>query len=173
VSSQPEYLSYFLNIDCGSVTWKFRTVLHFNLAFMKWKTPKQLLDSIPLVILIYALWLTWLVISGEIGFIWKHILGLVLLPVIYYLFIRNHKLGILGLGSLIIIGLFGFISYTPSTVIQTLYWMPSDIKIPIFYGQPIFVLWLTIHLILSFRYYIGIATRKYWQNFNEIYKIGD
>jgi hypothetical protein len=136
---------------------------------------KLVLDYIPLFILsTCALRLLWLDISGEIGFLlWKHILGLVLLPIVYYLFYRNHKLGVLGLGTIIIIGLFGFISYSPAISISTLYWSPSDIDIPFFYGQPIFVLWLTIHLILSFRYYIGIATRKYWQNFNEIHKIGD
>ncbi len=167
-------LNVFHHNYSGSVPWKFKTVLLLNLAFMKGKKLKQLLDPIPLIILtIYALQLTWLVISGEINFLWKHILGLVLLPIVYYLFYRNHKLGVLGLGTIIIIGLFGLLSYSSEILISTLYWSPSGNNILIFYGQPIFVLWLTLHLILSFRYYIGIGTGKYWQNFNDIYKIGN
>jgi hypothetical protein len=36
----------------------------------------------------------------------------------------------------------------------------EDVQLPIFYGQPIFLLWLIIHFIVSGKHYIGILTKK-------------
>ena len=120
----------------------------------------------PLIILsIYAVILIWKVIEGEIWLMWKHYLGLMLLPVNYYLFWKNQKIGIIGLGATLLLGLFGLISYSPSIAIAK-YWINAgDLKIYLFYGQPIFLLWLLIHFLISRQQYYGIGTKKYWEEF--------
>ena len=124
---------------------------------------KILLDFVPLIILtVYAIILVWAVINLDTGFLWKHIVGLIFLPTNYFLFWRRHKVGVVGLGLTLLIGLFGLLSYSHSISI-TKYWVGSgDTSIPIFYGQPIFLLWLLIHFIVSGRHYVGIVTKKYW-----------
>ena len=124
---------------------------------------KNLLDFVPLIILtVYAIILIWTVVSLDTGLLWKHIVGLIFLPINYFLFWWRHKLGVIGLGLTLLIGLFGLLSYNHSVSI-TKYWIGSgDTSIPIFYGQPIFLLWLLIHFIISGRHYVGITTKKYW-----------
>ena len=124
---------------------------------------KNLLDFVPLIILtVYAIILVWTVVSQDTDFLWRQIIGLLFLPINYFLFWRRHKVGVIGLGLTLIIGLFGLLSYSHSITI-TKYWIGSgDTSIPIFYGQPIFLLWLLIHFIVSGRHYVGIVTKKYW-----------
>ena len=126
---------------------------------------KKLLDFIPFIILlISALILMWTRFNSDIRLQWKHTIGLVLLLINCFLFWRLHKLGVIGLGATLILGLVGLISYSPAITISKVFWTPFDTQIPIFYGQPIFLLWLIIHFILSGRHYVAIATKKYWQD---------
>ena len=127
---------------------------------------KKLLDFLPLLILtISAIVLGWTVATTDIGFFWKHIVALIVLPLNYLAFWWRHKVGVLALGFTLIIGLLSLLSYSPSVTTST--WTigkSSDSQIPIFYGQPIFLLWLLIHFIVSGRHYVAILTKKYWQN---------
>lgn len=126
---------------------------------------KKLLDYIPLVILSISLaYLLYFRVTEEILITWRHWVAILLLPVNYYLFRLNHQLGILVLGLILLIGLFGITQYSPGVSISYLYWTPLGAKIPLFYGQPIFLLWIVIHYVISGRYYFGIATKEYWQN---------
>ena len=135
---------------------------------MKGDKIKKILDYVPLIILtIYALILIWDRFNNDILFQWKHVLALILLPVNFYLFKLYHKLGVVALGATLIFGLIGIISFSPSITINTISWTPNDLRIPIFYGQPIFLLWILIHLIFSARYYVAIATKKYWTDIKE------
>jgi hypothetical protein len=130
---------------------------------MKKEKIKNLLDFVPLIILtVYAFILVWTVVSLETGFLWEHIVGLSFLPINYFLFWWRHKVGIIGLGLTLLIGLFGLLSYSHSMSITTHWIGLGDIGIPVFYGQPIFLLWLLIHIIVSGRHYVGIVTKKYW-----------
>jgi hypothetical protein len=127
---------------------------------------KNLLDFVPLIILtISAIILVWTVVTKDTGFLWKHIVGLCFLPLIYLAFWRRHKVGVLVLGLTLIIGLLSLLSYSHSVTTST--WTigkSADSQIPVFYGQQIFLLWLLIHFILSGRHYVAIATKKYWQD---------
>jgi len=124
---------------------------------------KNFLDFIPLFILtISAIVLIWTVATGDVGLLWKHIVGLILLPLTYLLFFGRHKVGVLALGLTLLLGLGSLLSYSPAVTTTTLYKEIGNENVPFFYGQPIFLLWITIHFILSGRYYIGIATKKYW-----------
>ncbi|MBN8704215.1 MAG: hypothetical protein J0M08_14235, partial [Bacteroidetes bacterium] len=124
---------------------------------------KSYLDLIPLLILtISAVILLWKYASGEGGLFWKHYLGLLLLPVNYLLFALRHKIGVLALGLTLFLGLFSLLSYSPAGNTTTLYKEFGDAKLPFFYGQPIFLVWIIVHFILSARHYVGIATKKYW-----------
>jgi hypothetical protein len=136
---------------------------------MKTEKIKNLLDFIPLIILtIYAVILVWTVLSFDTGFSWKHIVGLIILPINYILFWRRHKLGIIGLGLTLLLGLLSILSYSYSVTTSTFTVGKSeDFQIPVFYGQPIFLLWLLIHFIISGRHYFGIVTKKYWQELFE------
>lgn len=121
------------------------------------------LDFVPLVILtISAIILVWNVFNNNTSFAWKHFVGFLLLPINYFLFWWRHKLGVVVLGFTIFLGLLSLLSFDYAITTSTIT-VVEDLNIPIFYGQPIFLLWLIIHLVLSFRHYIGILTRKYWQ----------
>ena len=126
---------------------------------------KDLSDFIPLIILtISAYILLWTVATTEITFLWKHIVGLIILPFNLIAFWWRHKIGVLALGLTLIIGLFGLLSYSPSVTSTTFSVGKTDKNIPIFYGQPVFIFWLLIHFVLSARHYVGVLTKKYWQN---------
>ncbi len=126
---------------------------------------KNFLDFVPLIILtISAIVLVWTVFSTDIVFMWKHIVGLSFLPIIFLTFRRRHKIGVLILGLTLLIGLLSLLSYSPAVTTST--WTigkNANYQFPIFYGQPIFLLWLIIHFILSGRHYVGIGRNKYWQ----------
>lgn len=135
------------------------------------KKIKKLLEFIPLVILtIFAAYLVWIRLSEGILFTWRHWFVLLLLPLNFYLFRRNHQLGVLALGFILIMGLLGLAQYSPGVSISYAYWTPFDAKIPVFYGQPIFLLWLIVHFVFSGRYYFGIAKRKYWVDLSSTLK---
>ncbi len=124
---------------------------------------KTLLDFIPLVILtISALILLWKFINDETGLFWKHYIALFILPLNYVLFAYRHRIGVLSLGLTLFIGLFSLLSYSPEVNTTTLYKEVGNGKVPLFYGQPIFIAWIIIHFICSARHYVGIATKRYW-----------
>ncbi|MGN6399432.1 MAG: hypothetical protein ACTHMD_03195 [Flavisolibacter sp.] len=127
---------------------------------------KTLLDYLPLFILIVSAFiLVRTVISEQTGFLWKHVVGLILLTINFVLFFWRHKIGVLALGLTLLLGLVGLLSYSYAISITTFYFGKSeDFQIPLFYGQPIFILWLIIHFIVSGRHYTAIATKKYWQD---------
>jgi hypothetical protein len=121
------------------------------------------LDFVPLVILtISAIILVWTVFETDTVFAWKHFVGLVLLPINYFLFWWRHKLGVVGLGLTILLGLVSLLSFDHSITTSTVT-VGKELSVPIFYGQPIFLLWFIIHFVLSFRHYVGVLAKKYWQ----------
>ena len=123
---------------------------------------KYYLDFVPLIILIVcAIILIANVITYKTFFFWRHIIGLIVLSVNIWLFFWRHQIAVLALGLTLFLGLFGAISFSYAIAITTTY-IGKDSKIPIFYGQPIFLLWLLIHFIVSGRYYLGIGTKEYW-----------
>jgi hypothetical protein len=127
------------------------------------KKIKNLLDLVPLFILtVFAIILIWTVATSNIGLLWKHIVGLILLPINYLLFFWRHKIGVLALGFTLLFGLFSLLSYNPAITTITIYTNIGDREVPFFYGQPSFLLWIIIHFVLSGRHYVGIATKKYW-----------
>ncbi len=126
---------------------------------------KFYLDFVPLIILtISAISLVWTVATTDKGFLWKHYVGLAVLPLNYFLLYKHHKTGVIGLGVTLFIGLLSLLSFSPSVTTSTYFINISNTKIPFFYGQQIFLLWLLIHFIVSGRHYVAIATKKYWQD---------
>jgi hypothetical protein len=127
---------------------------------------KPLLDFIPFVILtISAIVLVWTNIATNSVFMWRHFVGLFFLPIILLAFRYKHKIGVLVLGLTLLLGLLTVLSYSNTVTTSTLtIGKTSDSQITFFYGQPIFLLWLLIHFIVSGRHYVGIVTKKYWQD---------
>jgi hypothetical protein len=127
---------------------------------------KKIFDYIPLAILLgSAMLLIWTAFSSDIELQWKHITGLFFLPIIAFAFWYRHKVGVLTLGFSLLIGLISLLSYSPAITTST--WFigkTEEGQIPVFYGQPIFLLWLLLHFILSHRHYDGIVTKKYWKD---------
>jgi hypothetical protein len=127
---------------------------------------KKPLDFVPLVILtISAIVLIWTIVTTDTVFMWEHIVGLCFLAINFLAFRWRHKIGVLTLGVTLLIGLLSLLSYSPTVTTST--WTigkSSDSQIPVFCGQPIFLLWLLIHFIVSGRHYVGIVTIKYWQD---------
>ncbi|MBL7733098.1 MAG: hypothetical protein JNM88_18145 [Chitinophagaceae bacterium] len=126
---------------------------------------KNLSDFVPLIILtISAIILVWTIMTTEYVFQWKHIVGLCFLPIIFIAFRLRHKVGVLVSGLTLLLGLVSLLSYSPAVTTTILtFGKNEDSQIPVFYGQPIFLLWLLIHFIVSGRHYVAIATKKYWQ----------
>jgi len=131
---------------------------------------KFYLDFVPIVILtVYTIILIWTVATTNIIFSYEHYIGLTQLLITAVLFVKHHKLGVLSLGLTLLLGLFKVLSY--SAVITFLSFGGSinghsspEIKI-----QTIFFLWLIIHFVVSGKHYIGITSKKYWQDlFKEI-----
>jgi hypothetical protein len=126
---------------------------------------KKKLDFIPLIILIVsACYLLWVYFDGQVLFIWKHILGFVLLPISCVLFFKYHKLGVLFLGLIILLGLFGVLSFSPAISTITIGKTIGESDIPLLFFQPIFLLWAVIYFVISGRYYVGILAKEYWKN---------
>jgi len=129
---------------------------------------KKLLDFIPLLILIgFSIYLLWTRVHEDILLTWRHWIALTLLLFSCYSFRRNHQLGALALGLTLLFGLLGIAQFSPGVSISYAYWTPFDAKIPVFYGQPIFLLWLIIHFVVSGRFYFAITTKGYWRNLFE------
>jgi hypothetical protein len=126
---------------------------------------KNLLDFIPLIALtIYAIVLIWTVATTNIIFSYEHYIGLTLLVITAGLFIKRHKLGVLLLGFTMLLGLFKVLSYSAVITFNSFGGSLNGHSSPEIKIQAIFILWLLIHLIVSGRHYIGIATKKYWQD---------
>jgi hypothetical protein len=126
---------------------------------------KNLLDFIPLIALtIYAIVLIWTVATTNIIFSYEHYIGLTLLVITAGLFIKRHKLGVLLLGFTMLLGLFKVLSYSAVITFHSFGGSINGHSSPEIKIQAIFILWLLIHLIVSGRHYIGIATKKYWQD---------
>lgn len=126
---------------------------------------KNLLDFVPLIILIvYAIVLIWTIMTTNIIFSYEHYIGLTLLGITTGLFLRRHKLGVLLLGLTLLLGLFKIVSYSAVITFHSFGGSINGRSSPEIKIQGIFLLWLLIHFIVSGRHYVGIATKKYWQN---------
>jgi TctA family transporter len=136
---------------------------------MKNQKLKRGLDYIPFLVLVILFSVLAVKISTtENAFQWKHILGIILISINFFLFYRNHKAGVLALCVVLLTGLLGLISYDVSIGTYTFtICKDAEFQVPVFYGQPIFLLWLLLHFVLSFRYYVGILSKKYWVQLKE------
>ena len=129
---------------------------------------KKKLDLIPLVIfLVSVLLLFYEVIINRVGLQLPHYIGFILLAASLFLFFRNHKMGVLSIGLTCILGLIGLVSFSPAISVFSMEANISEYSsLTLFRFQPIFIVWLILHLFLSGRYYLGIANKKYWDNIN-------
>ena len=122
------------------------------------------LDYIPLVILtIYSVVLFYRITTSDTSLLLKHYFGFVALGITYLIFFWRHKLGVFVLGLIILLGLLSILSFDYQITTTTYFITIFSVEIPLFYGQPIYILWLFIHLVLSYRYYMNIWTKEYWQ----------
>ena len=129
------------------------------------KALKKRLDYIPLLILaICAFYTLWVYFDEHVQIKWQHILGFCMIVISGIIFFINHKLGVLLLGLTIIIGLVGLISLNPGITTATIGKSIDGESITFLRFQPIFILWATIHFLISGRFYTGIANAKYWSN---------
>ena len=132
---------------------------------MKKQKIRKLLDYLPLLCLIIsALYLLWSRLNGEILFQMRHIVGFIMLLLPLTLFFVQHKLGVLTTGLIILVGLFGGLSYSPAITTTTFGKTWGDSQFTLLYFQPIFIIWATLHFILSGRFYTGVASKRYWEN---------
>lgn len=124
---------------------------------------RKTLDYLPFVCLfISALFLLWERFNGDISLQVRHIVGIILLPIPLIFFFAYHKLGVLAMGIVILIGLFGGLSYSPEITTTTIGKTWGDSKIVLLYFQPVFIIWALLHFCLSGRFYIGVLSKRYW-----------
>jgi hypothetical protein len=125
---------------------------------------KYFLDFIPLLIISISLVITFCTAaSSDTEIVWQHYLGVIFILLTIVAFIKNHQLGVISLGLTLVLGITTLISFNVGIEIN--YVFITAARIPIFYGNALSLGWLVLHFILSFRYYIGIATKNYWLNF--------
>lgn len=125
---------------------------------------KQLLDYIPLIILILSAIISWIImLSSNIIIQWQHYAGPVFLIANILIFIKNHQWGVLFSGLTLILAMIGLLAFNVGIISSYIYIKPFDAEIPLFIGNPINLIWFILHLILSGRYYFGIATKQYWR----------
>jgi hypothetical protein len=138
---------------------------------------KKFLDFLPLLaLLVSAIVLLVPRFSNDILLQKRHITGLVLLPIAFILLFFRHKIGVLVTGLIILLGLFGALSYSPAISTMTFgKSLDEGDSLPLLYFQPIFLLWLVLHIVVSGRYYTGIASKRYWENIHsdEAIQIGE
>jgi hypothetical protein len=129
------------------------------------KALRKKIDYIPLVILfINAVYLVWTFFDGQILFMWKHVLGFAMLLASSICFWKSHKMGVLSLGLTVLLGLFGLLSFSPAIHTITFGKSIGDSQVHLLVFQPIFVLWAVLDFSLSGRYYVGVASVRYWKN---------
>lgn len=124
---------------------------------------KRLLDYLPFAgILVYSSY-EW-VRHYQPGLVikWPTAWGLLLLFLIAVAFVKKHQLAVLLTGLTCFAGSFNLISISPA--ITTGYIRSAELNLP-FYPDFVFIALLLFHFILSGRWYTGILTEKYWQDF--------
>jgi hypothetical protein len=125
---------------------------------------KIYLDYIPLLILLgSALYLLWIIASSDIMLVWKHYVGIAFLVLTILLFFVRHLFGVLCLGLTLLIGVTGFLSYSPA-ITTTTFWFGDggNNSITLLKFQPVFVLWIILYFIVSGRHFTGILSKEYW-----------
>lgn len=93
----------------------------------------------------------------------RHYFGIILFALFGIILVCNFKLFRVLITLLLIIGLFGGIAITPEIDVVKFTFNLGSLPIPIFYGQPIFVPFLIMHLFLSYKIFWGVGTKEYWQ----------
>lgn len=126
---------------------------------------KDISDYLPLIILVVcSISLLYVVSTTNIGFSYEHYIGLAMLVITSGVFIKRHKLGVLMLGVTLMLGMLRLLSYSAAITSVSFAGSVNDLSSPNIKIQPIFLLWLLIHFLVSGRHYKGIGTKKYWKN---------
>lgn len=126
----------------------------------------RLLDVVPVLILTgFLIHTIWVRFDQGILLSWHHWLALALTAGCQICFRKNNQLGVLTTGICLLAGLTGLAQFSPGVSFSSFHWTPGSADIPLFYGQPVFLIWLGLHLLLSGRYYNGVLQRKYWTKF--------
>jgi hypothetical protein len=107
-------------------------------------------------------------INSNVNLVWQHYLGIIFIILDIILFYKNHQLGVIFLGTTLLFSLITLLSFNVGLVTNSLH--VTSARIPVFYGNAISLVWLILHFILSGRYYVGIVTKKYWQDFLKMSK---
>jgi hypothetical protein len=129
---------------------------------------KPYLDFIPLIILLVCtIDLLRTISTSNILLRWEHYIGFVFLLLVSILFWIRHVYGVLFTGLTLLTGFAGLLSFSPFIVTSTFGFGSGDIVFNSFRFQPIFIIWLIIHFIVSGRYYVGILTKKYWNELTQ------
>lgn len=136
---------------------------------MKKQQIKYLLDFIPaIILLLYSIELVVDLLSRPVRIEPANISGLAVLPVIFFLLIKRHQAGVLLLGLVLVLSVFGLFSFSTGYS-SWKFGIKNDssgfsFRSP---GSPVFILYFILHAILSGRYYTGILTRNYWKELRE------
>lgn len=135
------------------------------------KNIRKCLDYLPfLVLCIQAINAFYTFFQFDMEPHWNHYAGVIALVITGYFFYRKHALGVVATGITLLAGLIGLVSYT--FTVYTAWFSVSfgaidnaTVKTPIF--NPIFLVFLLVHFLLSARYYFGILSKDYWKKIME------
>jgi hypothetical protein len=77
----------------------------------------------------------------------------------------NQNLFNLMLGVTLVTGNFGGLSCFREITTSFVGFHIGALPIPLYYGQPLFSILLLVYIIFNKEFYIGVATKEYWQGF--------
>jgi hypothetical protein len=123
---------------------------------------KKILDYIPLAILIICeMVLLWKIDVLNIRLDQKHNLGMAFLGITTLLFFVRHNFGVFALGVILLLGLIGVYSFDPSVKTTTYYAgeYGQGYTTVVFILNPIFILWIVLHVILSWKSYLEFFSK--------------
>jgi hypothetical protein len=69
------------------------------------------------------------------------------------------------LGVTLVTGNFGGLSCFREITTSFVGFHIGALPIPLYYGQPLFSILLLVYIIFNKEFYIGVATKEYWQGF--------
>jgi hypothetical protein len=124
---------------------------------------KYWLNFIPVVLVVlylgYSVITMW---SNNIVLQAQHYLAIAFMILDVIISIKHHQAGLVLFGFILLLGMFNIRSFDVGVVRHS-----ADVtaaRLPIFRGNASCLLLFVIHLVFSFRYYVGILTKPYWKN---------
>ena len=127
---------------------------------------KYILDFIPFVAqLVSSTFMVFALLTDDIIPDSKQIIGLVFVFITLCMFLIRHAAGVVALGITLLIGFIGYLTLNVSVQTNAYFFRIGSVEWSTGFFQPVFLFWLIIHFILSYRCYQEVLSNaRVWFN---------